>query len=103
MNVTVPVEAVEQLFRQRHKVRTIEDLWSIPIDVSESKPIRLINDPYQPTWTVEQMDWTKTWTIYSYLRAQHVNASVWIPDFKTWLDRFRFKLHLKLIQWKVVI
>lgn len=98
----VPIELAEQIFRKNHKVHTIEDLWKIPVGPS-NRIIRLFDDPYQNTWTVDDINWAKAWEIYSYRRATQIVLGQWRPNMVNWFDRLRFNMHLKLIQWKVVI
>lgn len=98
----VPIELAEKIFRQNHKVRTIDDLWNVPI-ASSNRLIRCVADPYQSTWTIDDIKWDRAWEIYSYRRATQVVLGIWRPDIKNWFDRLRFNTHLKLIQWKVII
>lgn len=96
------IEVAERLFRQNHKVRTVEDLYKISLEPPTSL-IRPVVDPYLTNWSVDNLDWTKAWTAYSYTRAQQAVYTPWGTDFKHWFDRLRFKMHVKLIQWKVLI
>ena len=101
--VMVPVERAEQLFRKNHKPRTLADLMSIQLEPS-TRRIRCVPDEYQTDWTVDKLDWDKVWYIYSSTRAVNVaQHTVLKPKLKTWFDRVRFGLHVKLVQWRVIV
>ena len=99
----VPIEVAENVYRKNHRVHTVEDLWKIDIDTLASKPIRPVVDEYVSTWTVNDLPWDQYWARYSVARATEFAESSWMPTFKTWFDQLRFNLHVKLIQWKVLI
>jgi len=101
--VSLPIEFVEQLFKKNHKVRTVADLLAIPLEPS-SRIIRVVPDMYESTWTIDQLDWKKAWTLCSYIRATTaVKYHYYYPELKNWFDRLRFAVHVKLIKWRVIV
>lgn len=108
VTVPVPIEVAEQLFKKNHKVRTVEDLWRIPIDETKIRPIRPVLDLTEPTWSVEDLNWDAAWSSFSRTRAkayaeQQLMHRFAHPEIKNWFDRARFALHVKLVKWGIVI
>lgn len=93
---------LEQAYKAKRKVRTREDLLAIPL-IPTNRLIKLIDDPYVPgTGEISDERWTEAFAKYRRLEALHEGARL-SKIFKRPIDKLRYKLHLKLIQWKVII
>lgn len=70
------------------------------------KPIRCVNDDTADIRSRAPLDWgdrlRKSWITYKYIATQPRQAW-WKPQLNTWFDRLRYTLHLKLIEWKIVL
>ena len=88
------------------KTLSVEELMSLPLDPSKFI-LRPIVDPAKanyipPVWPSEALGKKITESYFKY-RALASTRRFSSPKLNGWLDRFRWKLHLSLLRWKVIV
>ena len=84
----------ENMCRAHRKNRTREDLLGIVLEPTHW-PIKCVMDWFQPrSGTIPDNKLKWAWILYL--------ANCTTPSTKTWQDRLRWKLRLKLIKWGII-
>lgn len=104
MNLESPlIETLESCYKQHHKVRTVEDLYKIPLNPS-SVLVHPVVDPY----VSQDLDWNalleRAYHKYvTFPGARRWWREGWNRELFRWQDKLRWKLHMKLLDWGVII
>jgi len=90
---------IENSWKSKRKVRTLDDLLSIPLDKT-TKPVVCIPDYYVdniPVNTFKDDKLYVAWTLYN-ARSKHGNPEVWAPTLNTFKQKLRWKLYTTLVK-----
>jgi hypothetical protein len=92
---------IENIYKSNFRPKTIDDLNKIELGPSE-RIIRPFISNYVPP--VQPDRFKDAFAKYNRLAALNVKKNPWYkPVIKNRWDKFRYDLHLKLIEWKVII
>jgi hypothetical protein len=98
-----PSTVLENVYRRRFRQRTLSDLLDLPLDKSEVLVHPVLDNPIY-----KDIDWdTKLEAAFkrylAYPKSPQWWRKGWDRKFDRRIDQFRWKLHLKLMDWGIII